>query len=115
MQILDRRQQRQREAAGGLRGMDIVDAEDAEFAALEGTVSRKVREEDSGSDEEPRLAAMLGQPEVDKETEEAWGCSEGACAARRNGRWMRRLMRSRSGSEPCALVEWRMSSGGVFP
>lgn len=74
MQILDRRQQREREAAGGIRGTDIVDAEDAEFAALEGTVSRHEPdvEQDSASEEEgPRLAAVLGQTEGDKEAEEA--------------------------------------------
>jgi len=77
MQILDRRQQREREAAGGIRGMDIVDVEDAEFAALEGTVSRHEPdvEQDSASEEEasgPRLAAVLGQQsERDKEAEEA--------------------------------------------
>ena len=95
-----------------MRGMDIVDVEDAEFAALEGTVSRKACEEDSASEEEPRLAALLGQPEVDKETEEA-AVGDGtelrrpkASVFRRSGRWMKLLMRSRSGSEPCALVEW---------
>ncbi|CAK9065590.1 unnamed protein product [Durusdinium trenchii] len=75
MQILDRRQQREREAAGGIRGTDIVDAEDAEFAALEGTVSRhEPIEQDSASEEEggPRLAAVLGKDtERDKEAEEA--------------------------------------------
>eukprot|EP00434_Breviolum_minutum_P012097 symbB.v1.2.010668.t1/scaffold700.1/size171416/9 len=77
MQILDRRQQREREAAGGIRGMDIVDVEDAEFAGLEGTVSRHEPdvEQDSASEEEasgPRLAAVLGQQsERDKEAEEA--------------------------------------------
>mmetsp|Transcript_4556 Transcript_4556/g.10669 ORF Transcript_4556/g.10669 Transcript_4556/m.10669 type:complete len:492 (+) Transcript_4556:74-1549(+) len=76
MQILDRQQQRAREAAGGIRqGVDIVDAEDAEFATTEGTVSRHAPEDqDSDSeDERPQLASVLGNKpdDRDKEQEEA--------------------------------------------
>ncbi|CAE7039332.1 unnamed protein product [Symbiodinium sp. CCMP2592] len=75
MQILDRRQQREREAAGGIRqGVDIVDAEDAEFATLEGTVTRhEPNDNDSDSEDDgPKLAVVLGSEpdERDKEQEE---------------------------------------------
>ncbi|CAE7245485.1 unnamed protein product [Symbiodinium pilosum] len=75
MQILDRRQQREREAAGGIRGVDIVDAEDAEFATMDGTVTRhEPNDKDSDSEDDgTTLHAVLGSDpdDRDKEQEEA--------------------------------------------
>jgi len=96
MQILDRRQQREREAAGGIRqGVDIVDAEDAEFATLEGTVTRHEPNDDSDSEDDgPKLAVVLGSEpdERDKEQEEAQRKLDAASHAVMT--WIRSMLRA---------------------
>jgi len=96
MQILDRRQQREREAAGGIRqGVDIVDAEDAEFATLEGTVTRHEPNDDSDSEDDgPKLAVVLGSEpdERDKEQEEAQPKLDAASHAVMT--WIRSMLRA---------------------
>lgn len=97
MQILDRRQQREREAAGGIRqGVDIVDAEDAEFATQEGTVTRhEPNDNDSDSEDDgPKLAVVLGSEpdERDKEQEEAQRKLDAASHAVMT--WIRSMLRA---------------------
>eukprot|EP00931_Biecheleriopsis_adriatica_P113817 TRINITY_DN8902_c0_g1_i1.p1 TRINITY_DN8902_c0_g1~~TRINITY_DN8902_c0_g1_i1.p1 ORF type:complete len:572 (-),score=153.79 TRINITY_DN8902_c0_g1_i1:37-1722(-) len=99
MQILDRRQKREREAAGLEKGPDVVDAEDADFQISENKAARKAgtveadEQSDSDENETGAQAAPIGvgeepNPEAEQAQQQLDTASHSVMA------WLRNMLRA---------------------